>query len=255
MTVLCILAAIALILFLLYQVPAGLRAEYSEDGPEVSACLGPFHVKIYPWNSEEEQDTEESGKKQDRKEKKQKQKKEKKKKSDEQASPAEETGKGPEEQPGGEEAPRRKKKKKPSLKEKAGGVLETAQLLLPPVLDFGRQFMRGVRVDTLEMELTAGAPDPADAAMLYGNAQAVLGALWYPVVDVFDVRDGHAWTKIDFSADRMRLHVLACCSMKLGRLARITLHLTLRIMTALQQQKKKSGGTRRAAESKKGKAV
>ena len=76
---------------------------------------------------------------------------------------------------------------------------------------------RGLRVDVLELELTAGGGDPADTAMLYGQANAALGALWYPLTRAFHVKDGTARVKLDFDAPGITVYALASFSLKLGR--------------------------------------
>ena len=86
-------------------------------------------------------------------------------------------------QPGKREA---KPTKPPKEKEKPeeiskGGALDYARELLPLALDAAGQFRKKLRVDRLELVLRAGATDPADAAMVYGCANAALGALWCPL--------------------------------------------------------------------------
>ena len=99
--------------------------------------------------------------------------------------------------------PKKPKKERPPTPwpEKAGGALEYAQAL---------------RVDVLELELTAGGGDPADTAMLYGQANAALGALWLPLTKAFHVKDGTARVKLDFDAPGMTLYGGAALSIKIG---------------------------------------
>ena len=112
---------------------------------------------------------------------------------------------------------RPKKEKPPTpLPEKAGGALEYARALLPVALKAAGGMLRGVRVDVLELELTAGSPDPADAAMLYGQANAALGALWHPLTRAFRVKDGAARVKLDFNAPGMTVYGTAELSIKIG---------------------------------------
>jgi hypothetical protein len=84
-------------------------------------------------------------------------------------------------------------------------------------LEAAEGLWRGFAIDTLELELTAGSSDPADAAMLYGNANAALGALWIPLTRAFHVKDGTARVKLDFDAPGITVYALASFSLKLGR--------------------------------------
>ena len=125
--------------------------------------------------------------------------------------------------------PKKKKKKtkeKPQvpLGEKVGGALSYARALLPIVLDMAGQFTQKLQVDTLRLVLTAGGPDPADAAMLYGNASAALGAFWHPLTQAFHVKDGSARVDLDFDSSTMRLYGEASLSLKLGQVLWLALY-------------------------------
>ncbi len=180
MKALFILAVVALVLLLIGQVRAGGRAEFNADGFFLWVRLGKFQIKILPMKPKEEKPS--------------KPQKPKKKK------------------------PKKPKKEKPPtpLPEKFGGALEYAHALLPVGLEAAGGMLRGLRVDNLELELTAGGPDPADAAMLYGQANAALGALWYPLTKAFKVKDGAARVKLDFDAPGMTVYGAAGLSIKIG---------------------------------------
>lgn len=188
MRALYILAAVALVLFLIGQVRVGGRAEFSVRGFFLWVRLGLFQIKILPMAPKEEKPA--------------KPQKPKKKK----------------------EPKRPKKEKEPvPLPEKVGGALEYAQELLPVALEAAKGMWRGLRVDTLELELTAGGGDPADAAMLYGQANAALGALWFPLTKAFHVKDGAARVKLDFDAPGTTVYGQASLSIKIGTAVRIGL--------------------------------
>ena len=179
MRALYILAAVVLVLFLIGQVRVGGRAEF--NGFFLWVRLGRFHIKILPMAPKEEKSP---------KQKKPKNKKEPKKP---------------------------QKEKEPTLlPEKIGGALEYAQALLPVGLEAAKGMWHGLRVDTLELELTAGGSDPADAAMLYGQANAALGALWYPLTKAFHVKDGTARVRLDFDAPGTTVYGQAALSIKIG---------------------------------------
>lgn len=182
MRALHILAVVILVLLLIGQVRVGGRAEFNADGFFLWIRLGKFNIKILPVKPREEKEPQ--------KPKKPKEKKE----------------------------PKKSGKEKPPtpLSEKIGGAMEYAQALLPVGLEAAKGMWRGLRVDVLELELTAGGSDPADAAMLYGQANAALGALWFPLTKAFHVKDGTARVKLDFDAPGTTVYGTAALSIKIG---------------------------------------
>ncbi len=188
MKALFVLAVLVLILLLLGQVRVGGRAEFNEKGFFLWIRLGRFKLKILPAGPKEEKI-------------------------------------GKPKKPKKEKEPKKPKKEKPPtpLPEKIGGALEYAQALLPVALEAAKGMWRGLRVDVLELELTAGGGDPADTAMLYGQANAALGALWHPLTRAFHVKDGTARVKLDFDAPGTTVYGQAALSVKIGTLVWIGL--------------------------------
>ena len=188
MKALFVLAVLVLILLLLGQVRVGGRAEFNEKGFFLWIRLGRLKLKILPAGPKEEKI-------------------------------------GKPKKPKKEKEPKKPKKEKPPtpLPEKIGGALEYAQALLPVALEAAKGMWRGLRVDVLELELTAGGSDPADAAMLYGQANAALGALWHPLTRAFHVKDGTARVKLDFDAPGTTVYGQAALSVKIGTLVWIGL--------------------------------
>ena len=181
MKALFILAVVVLILLLIGQVRVGGRAEFSGAGFFLWVRLGSVWLKILPMEPKEKKPH---------------------------------TTQRPKEK---KDLKKPKKEKTPvPLPEKIGGALEYAQALLPVALEAAKGMFRGLRVDNLELELTAGAGDPADAAMLYGQATAALGALWVPLTKAFRVKDGSARVNLDFNAPRMTVYGKAALSIKIG---------------------------------------
>ena len=89
--------------------------------------------------------------------------------------------------------------------------------LLPMVLETVGKFRRKLRVDQLEMELIICNPDPADAAIQYGQANALLGSLWQPVTRAFHVKDGHAHVGVDFEGQTSVIYILASLSLTIAQ--------------------------------------
>ena len=180
-----ILAAVLAVLFLIGQIPVGVRGEYSADGPFAWVRLGWLKLQVFPLK------------------KKDKPKKPRKKK-------AKKSG----QKKGGEagETPA-----KTPLPEKIGGALDYAHSLLPIVLEAAGCFWNKLRMDHLELELTVGGSDPGDIALRYGQANAALGAFWYALTDAFHVEDGSARVRVDFDAPGMTLYGAASLSIKIGQ--------------------------------------
>lgn len=213
MKALFVLAVLVLILLLLGQVRVGGRAEFNEKGFFLWIRLGRFKLKILP------------------------------------AGPKEEKIGKPKKPKKGKEPKKPKKEKPPTpLPEKIGGALEYAQALLPVVLEAAKGMWRGLRVDVLELELTAGGSDPADTAMLYGQANAALGALWHPLTKAFHVKDGTARVKLDFDAPGTTVYGQAALSIKIGTVVWIGLRAGWKaLFRALAARKRLKRKRRKAA--------
>ena len=137
--------------------------------------------------------------------------------------------------------PKKKAEEKPPvpLGEKMGGALSYARELLPIVLDMAGQFAKKLQMDTLRLVLTAGGSDPADAAMLYGNASAALGAFWHPLTQAFHVKDGTAKVDLDFDRRETALYVFASLSLKIGQSVKIGVYFGLKALVAFLSVRKK----------------
>lgn len=194
MKALLILAVAALVLLLIGQIRVGGQAEFNAEGFFLWVRAGKLRIKILPMKPKEKKPKELKKKKEPKKQKKPKK-------------------------------PKKPEKEKPPtpLPEKLGGALEYAGELLPVALEAADGMLRGLRVDILRLELTAGSPDPADAAAVYGQANAALGALWRPLTTAFRVKDGSARVNLDFDAPGMTVYATAGLSIKIGTVVRIGL--------------------------------
>lgn len=199
------------VLVLMGQIRVGALAEYSTDGFLAWVRLGKLHIKVFPM------------KKKDKPAQKQTEKPQKKK--------------------------TEKTKEEPPLSEKAGGALDYVRTLLPVALDAVGSMYSKIQMDTLELEMTVGAADPADAAMRYGQASAALGALWEPLTRAFHVKDGHARVRVDFDAEGMTVYGRASLSIKIGQILWLGLYygckalqgfLTVRRRPKQKQQQRKA---------------
>ena len=102
-------------------------------------------------------------------------------------------------------------------------------------------------MDTLELELTAGGSDPADTAILFGQANAALGALWVPLTGAFHVKDGSARVKLDFDAPGMTVYGTAALSIKIGTVTWIGLRAGVKALTGVLAARKRLKLKRRKA--------
>jgi len=109
----------------------------------------------------------------------------------------------------------------PEPKGKKGGLLKLAMKFIPLVLDTVKKFRRKLRVDRLDMNLVVCAPDPADAALRYGQANALMGCLWQPITQAFHVKDGHAHVAVDFDAQTPTIYILASLSLTIAQTLRL----------------------------------
>lgn len=145
--------------------------------------------------------------------------------------------------------PKKEKPPKP-LDEKVGGALDYARELLPLALEAAGMFYHRLRMDTLELELTVGSDDPADTAMRYGQASAVLGSFWYPLTEAFHVKDGHAKVNLDFDAKEMTLYAAASLSLKIGQILWLGIYIGVKALKgflAVRNKQKQNEKVRKAA--------
>lgn len=128
-----------------------------------------------------------------------------------------------------------------TLTEQIGGALDYAQQLLPILVDAAGQFKRRLRVDRLRLELIAGSSDPADAAILYGYANAVLGTFWGALAETFHVQDGDARVRLSFEAEAITILADITMSLKLGQILYLSLYFgrnSLRAVLSVRSQRK-----------------
>ena len=197
-----ILLCVLIVLFLIGQIRVGCKAAYDQNGVQVWVRLAAFHIQILPL-----------------------------KKTNAERNPKKEKN------------PKAKKAGKPKepvpMKEKIGGALGYLQALLPVILDAVKYFTKKLQIDMLHLRLIAGSSDPADAASVYGKANAVLGALWYPLTNAFDVKDGYAKVDLDFDAQQMTVCATAALSLKIGQILWFALYFGFRALTGFLRERKR----------------
>lgn len=132
------------------------------------------------------------------------------------------------------------KEKPPAEKKPKGGLLDLVTAFIPIVLDAVKTLRRKIQVDKLDMHLTAAAADPGDAALQYGQANALLGSLWQPIVTAFHVKDGHAGVSVDFEQTNPTLYLLASLSLTIGQALALIAVFGVRALAALIRTRNKN---------------
>lgn len=131
-------------------------------------------------------------------------------------------------------------------KQKKGGLLHLVLDFIPLVLDTAKRFRRKLQVDKLDMELVVCTPDPADTAVRYGQANALLGSLWQPLTQTFHVKDGRAHVGVDFEAEHATLYLLATLSLTVAQLLGLALRFGIEALGILIRTRTKQTQQREA---------
>lgn len=211
---------ILLVLILLVLAVAFLRlgaaAGYDETGGWMKVRVGPAWLTLYPLSEEKKK----------KREAKAKQKAEKKaaKKKKRTAEPQE-----------NKKTPRRKTLKNAFS---PGGALDLALDLLPKLKEMAGDLRHTIRIDTLSLHLVWGEPDPADAAMHYGQAWGVLEALLAFTEANFMVKNRDLSVALDYQIESPRLTAEAACSISVAQLLSILWPILKEAIRGLRKRKK-----------------
>lgn len=215
---LVILAVLVLLVLAAAFLRLGAAAGYDETGGWVKLRLGPAWLTLYPISEEKEK----------RKKEKARQKAAKK--------AAKQKNKNATE--------KEKEKEKTSLREKVqkactpGGAIDLAMDLLPKLKDLLGDLRHAIRVDTLSLHLVWGEPDPADAAMHYGQAWGVLEALLALLEANVTVKKRELSVELDYQLDQPRLTAEAAFSITVAQLLAILWPTLKEALQALWKWKK-----------------
>ena len=77
------------------------------------------------------------------------------------------------------------------------------------------------------------AGDPALAAMSFGGANAVLGMLWPPIEQNFNVKDWRLRTAVDFQLQAPVVWLQAVATLSVGQMVSLGAHLGIRAVRIL----------------------
>lgn len=205
-----VLLAVLAALALLSRVRLGVRGAYTPQTAGVWLRIGPAERKVFPLKT--------------------KQKPKPKKRQD------------------GGERPAEKPEKKPLLS--PGGMFQLVRRLLPTAWEGAGAFWRRLQVDRLRVEVLAGAPDPAEAALRYGQISALAGAVWGPMTQTLRIRDGRVHVEPDFTRTEPALYGEVALSLTAGQLLWLGLRYgpwCLKIFLDVRRQEKAAEARQRKA--------
>lgn len=218
MTFLRVLLIVLVVLWLLGRIRLGGWVRYDGDGLAVKVLAGPLRFTVFPQKPLSEA---EKAARKAREEKRRAKKEAKKAKA---------------------EARKAKKKAKRGEKEpeKKGGALPPLLDLLPLAAEAAGGLKRRIRIDELTVHLTWGAEDPAQAALGFGRANAVMGMIW-PLLDHnFEVKKHDLGVQVDFNRSSPAVMCRAALTMRLGQLLSFGLRLGFKLLAVWSRSRKGS---------------
>lgn len=204
MTLLAILA----VLLLIGAIPVGVTVRYDREGIYLAARAGFLKLRLLP---------KKEGKR--KKPKKQKKKKEKSK-------PKEET--------------EQTAKKKPSLL--SGGVSDIFELL-DILSDTLGNLRRKLRLNELMLHVSYKGSDPAKAAISYGRAWALIGAITPYLDRLFVIKKRDIQPILDYNETQFTVDARATLTITIGRILALVLRAGMRFLkfTAAKKKNEKGG--------------
>ena len=144
--------------------------------------------------------------------------------------------------------PKKKEAKPPQKKKPVGGLVKTVVELLPVVLETIKKLFQRLRADKLELLLTISCPDPADTAIRYGHANALLASLWHPLTQALDVQDGHAHVDLDYDSGASTVYLYLSLSLKLWQLLTLALVLGAKVLRVVIKNRSALSGATKESE-------
>lgn len=128
--------------------------------------------------------------------------------------------------------PPKKPKEKPAQAEERpkGGALDLVRAALPLVKPALVGVKKRLTIQDLELHVAWAAANPADAAMGYGSANAVLGMLWAVIQDNFKVKRSRLGCSVDFDVPSPTVYLNAALTMRLGQIVTLGVPLLVRFL-------------------------
>ncbi len=117
-------------------------------------------------------------------------------------------------------------------------LLKLVQALIPVAMEGAEEGRKRLLTERLYLTLVVGCQDPADAALYFGQANALLGTLWQPMTEFLNIKDGHAHVEVDFEREQMELNGEVVFSMTIYQILGLWLWFTRRMIPVLRQVQK-----------------
>lgn len=200
---LMILGILILLAALLSRIRLGVRLVWESGTFTAEASIGPVHIRLYP--------------------------------------PAPRKKKSSKPKPSAKEAPQPTQKKRPSFPKPTTDDLRLAlETLLPPLRKALNRTRRGIRITPLEISVTIGGEeDPAAAAQLYGQLQAVVWTVMPAVEQLMHIPAPAIHVGIDFDAEATVSSGRVGIFLTLGTLISVTLSIGVPVIKFLAGYMKK----------------
>lgn len=149
--------------------------------------------------------------------------------------------------------PKKEKEEKPpeeKPKRKLPFTPEEILQLLKLLLDTLSRFRRKLTVNRFKLYFVAAADDPADAAMLFGFANAALGYLDGAAGRAFDIRSRDVKTAVDFESTEMYADAELTITISLGRILAVVIAAGVGFLKIKRQSSKNKDRAQSAEERK-----
>lgn len=212
------LALLALVILLGACIPLGVRLIYGENGLSAVVLLGFFRISLYPLSPRLKWLL------------------------DKLPSPEKEEPK--------QEKAQKPVKKKPEQKPDSGGKLTEFLPLIKQVLALLDGVRKKLRVRNLQLYLVMAAEDPADLALYYSSAWAVVGNLMPLLERAFVIKNRDIQVNYDFLSETTKIYFRIDATITAGRISLIAVKYGLPLLISFIKSYKnfKEGGTENESE-------
>ena len=127
------------------------------------------------------------------------------------------------EKPPKEKKEKQKKKDGKEAPSKKGGPWGLIRDVLPVACQAAGELKRRIRIDKLLLDFTAGGPDAANTAMMFGYSNAAVGMLLPLFEHNFNVKERRVRTAMDFTGKEPVIYIYAAFSARIGQLVSFAL--------------------------------